>query len=73
MGDIVKIVRGLSYDRHKKRFKKRTFIGFTLMNTILGKLPALYLEGYVLVLFNHMCQNNADILLSTKSTIYALF
>ena len=27
----------------------------TRVNTICGKSPALYLEGYVLVLFNHIC------------------
>ena len=55
---LMKIVRSLLSDRRKKRFRKRTFIGFTPMtrvNTIWGKSPALYLEGYVLVLFNHIC------------------
>ena len=54
---LMRIVRSLLSDRRKKRFRKQTFIGFTPMtrvNTISGKLPAFYLEVYVLVLFNHM-------------------
>ena len=44
-------------DRCKKRLRKPTFIGLkpvTRVNTIWGKASALYLKGYVLVLFNHI-------------------
>ena len=53
----MRTVRSLLSDRRKKRFRKRTFLGLTPVtraNTIWGKSPALYLEVYVLVLFNHI-------------------
>ena len=53
----MRIVRSLLSDRRKKRFRKQTFLGLTPLtraNTIWGKSPALYLEVYVLVLFNHI-------------------
>ena len=53
----MRTVRSLLSDRRKKRFRKRTFLGLTPVtraNTIWGKSPALYLEVYILALFNHM-------------------
>ena len=57
----MRIVRSLSSDTRKKQFRKPTFIGLTpvtRVNMFLGKSPALYLEGYVLVLFYNMLGDN---------------
>ena len=80
----MRFVRSHLSETRKKRFRKRIFVGLTPMtkNTIWGKSPALYLEGYVLVLFNHMerkmpskydCHLKKSIRTNLEGTLEGLF